>query len=128
MSGSKKVKLSQQGPVKRTRRANHEGTLEKLPSGKWRCYAWVDKKKVSGKPAWTKTDATRNLRDRLSAVREGVSALSLSSLARQWLKAQKYAPNTVETYEYWITEMERDLLGQLPVVKITDRRLKEWKL
>jgi len=115
---------------KRAKRAAGEGTFETLPSGLIRCRALVNGKKVSGKGT-TKKLAADDLKRAVEDAKNGVSRAkgkSFGTLAERWLATKRrYSPTTKEVTGYWIESLKADLLGEMPVNKITELHLEKWK-
>jgi integrase len=112
------------------RRANLEGTYERLESGKWSCFARIGGRKIRGKPAPTRLDAAANLRTRLKELAQEVrdeSVQSFTTYAKNWVESRDLSPTTREVYGYWLNTIEADPLGKLPIQKITAKDLEQWK-
>mgnify|MGYP007100076016 CR=1 FL=1 len=110
------------------RRANHEGTVEQLPSGRFKAYTRSGGVKISANAA-TKTEALIALRKKLKSLSpEGRSSLSFTNYARLWMsESGRLEDTTRDTYNGHIKAIEQTALGKIPIGQITEIDLKAWK-
>lgn len=110
------------------RRANHEGTVEQLPGGRWKAYTRSRGVKISANGA-TKTEALIALRKRIKERSpEGRASLSFTNYARLWMsESGKLEDTTRDTYNNHIAAIEKTPLGKIAIGAITELDLKAWK-
>jgi len=122
------------------RRADYEGTLEQLKSGKFRYRAWVDGSRVSGSAKDTQREALADFRRKLSAARNPKpkpkkAAPTVADYAysvidgpyRERVATGDMSDGTWSLYEQiQRLNLEGDPLGAMPIDEVTHEHVEEW--
>lgn len=124
-------------PSKMDRRANHEGTVERLPNGKYRARAWVKGVRVSSTTEPSKSMALGSLRRAIAELDRPQDERTIPTLADfvyDQLNGplqkgpEKLAPTTWSLYEtIYRTRLENHPTGFTPIDAVSRQDVEEWR-